>query len=93
MSTIKKNAHVKLTDEAYALLAEKAEDYNVSQKEIASEAVLMLAKGKDTNKEYRILLDRTNKKNPNNKHSAFGTFVFGVLAGGTLMFIMWVVIG
>ena len=93
MSTIIKKAHVRLTDEAYALLTEKAEDYNVSQKEIASEAVLMLVKGKDINKEYRILLDRANKKILNNKHSAFGTFVFGVLAGGVLMFIMWMVIG
>ena len=58
----KKSKALRITDEAHALLATKADDYNISQKEIASEAILMLHKRDE--RQRRLLADvaRLEKK-------------------------------
>lgn len=57
----RKDAHVRLTGEAYALLTEKAEDYNVSQKEIASEAIILLVKRENTMRSIKKKAKRLQK--------------------------------
>lgn len=41
--------NVRISAEAHALLAEKAEDYNATQKDIASEAIFLMFKEKTRN--------------------------------------------
>lgn len=83
---MRKGSNVRLTDQAHGLLAEKAEYYNVSMKDFASEAVQALAKGKDRNKELRVLLDTANQRIQDDKWRAIGTFILGAIAAGCLMF-------
>ena len=85
-----KGNNVRITDEAHALLAEKAEDYNANMKEIASEAILMLIKGKDRNKELHVLLAVANNTIQDIKHATFGSFVLGAVVAGCLGFFVGV---
>ena len=91
--------NVRITDEAHALLSEKAEDYNVSMKDFASEAVLLLAKGKEIKKECCMLLDRANDRIIvldarilNNSRYAIGAFALGAVVAGCLMFFVGAVL-
>ena len=85
----KKGKAVRLTDVAHWRLAEMAEDYNVSQKEIASEAIILLTKRETTDKELRaaradvIMLEERIR---DYKLFALGTFILGALASGCVMF-------
>lgn len=65
--------NVRLTEQAHALLSEKAEDYNATQKDIASEAIMMMFNLRDNEKQ-------------DNRRYAFGTFALGALAGGCVMY-------
>ena len=84
----KEDAHVRLTSEAYALLTEKAKAYNVSQKEIASEAILMLVRRGDDKKEYLAILDRAERLDRNFFFyvllTAFVSGIAGVIIRGVL---------
>lgn len=88
MPTKKEDAHVRLTDEAYALLTEKAEDYNVPQKEIASEAILMLVRRENDKKECLTILDRAERLDRNFFFyvllTAFVSGIAGVIIRGVL---------
>ena len=55
------DAHVRLTNQAYALLIEVAEDYNVSQKEIASEAIIALVKKENIMKDATLTIRKLRK--------------------------------
>ena len=57
-----KQKTVRLTDEAHALLTEKAVNYEESMKDIASEAIMLLVEGKERNKECYALLDNQLEK-------------------------------
>lgn len=61
MQTRKEDAHVRLTDDAYALLTEMAKDYNVSQKEIASEAIIALVKKENIMKDATLTIRKLRK--------------------------------
>ena len=89
MQTRKEDAHVRLTDEAHWRLAEMSEDYNSSQKEIASEAILVLVKSEGKDKEMQIMrreIIRLEDKIRDNDFFAYGTFIIGAVAGGVLVF-------
>ena len=77
-----KGNNVRLTPEAHQLLAEKAEDYNVSMKDVASEAIVLLTK----REEWRAHVERLEQKSKDNKLFAFGTFVLGALASGCVVY-------
>ena len=81
---------VRITDKAHGLLAEKAEGSKVSMKEIASDAILTLFKGKDINKKLCLLLDIANKKILDNKRFALGAFAIGAIVSGCVMFFVGV---
>jgi hypothetical protein len=81
-----KGNNVRLTPEAHQLLAEKAEDYNVSMKDVASEAIVLLTK----REEWRAHVERLEQKSKDNKLFALGTFVLGALASGCVMFFVGV---
>ena len=89
----KKGKAVRLTDQAHALLAVKSDGDGISQKEIASEAILTLVKGKDINKELRTSIEIYEKRVAilakriqDNRYAAFGAFVLGAFVGTVLMF-------
>ena len=85
-----KGHNVRLTPEAHQLLAEKAVDYNVPMKEIASEAIFLLVKSDSKDKECLANLKRLEKKNQDNKRYAFGTFILGAVVSGCVMFFVGV---
>ena len=82
--------NVRLTDEAHALLKEKATNLGQSMKEVVSEAVLSLFKRELKYNEYIARIKWLEKEvdTPD-----FRSFFLGIVAGGILMFAMWVVIG
>lgn len=85
----KKGKAVRLTDQAHALLAVKSDDYGVTQKEIASEAILMLVKSEGKDKEMQVMrreIIRLEDKIRDNDFFAYGTFILGAVAGGVLVF-------
>lgn len=80
---------VRITDEAHALLVKKSDDYGVTQKEIASEAILMLVKSEGKDKEMQAMrreIIRLEDKIRDNDFFAYGTFILGAVAGGVLVF-------
>lgn len=84
-----KGKAVRLTDVAHWRLAEMAEDYNSSQKEIASEAIILLTKRESIDKELRVAradVFRLENKIRENKLYGFGTFLLGAVTGGALVF-------
>ena len=82
--------NVRLTEQAHALLAEKAVDYNATQKDIASEAILMLVKREGRERMLLAAVSRLEKKEQDNKLFAFSTFVLGAIASGCAMFFVGV---
>lgn len=84
----RKDAHVRLTDKAYALLIEKAEAYHVSQKEIASEAILMMFRREDDKKECLELLNQAERLDKNFFFyvllTAFVSGIAGIIIRGIL---------
>lgn len=89
--------NVRLTEQAHIVLSEKAENLNVSMKEIASEAIFVLAKKEDREKEQRehieIFEKRVailSKRIRDNKFFALGTFLLGAVIGGALTFVILV---
>ena len=63
----RKGNTVRLTDHAYILLTEKAEDYSseghkISMKDIASEAIFMLVQGEDRDNEQRARIEQLKFK-------------------------------
>lgn len=58
----RKGTTVRITDQAYSLLSEKAEKYNVSMKELASEAIVLLISKKDKYKEQTVTFERLNER-------------------------------
>ena len=85
--------NVRITDEAHILLAEKAGYFGTSMKEVASEAIVLLATRENKVKECLTLLDKANERITvldarilNNSRHAFGAFVLGAIVAGCLMF-------
>ena len=87
--------NVRLTEVAHTVLSKMAEDFNVSMKEMASEAIFMLVRNEDREKEQRehieIFEKRVailSKRIRDNRFSALGTFILGALTSGCVMFAM-----
>ena len=90
--------NVRLTEQAHIVLSTKAENLNVSMKEIASEAIFVLAKKEDREKEQRehieIFEKRVailSKRIQDNRFSALGTFILGALASGCAVYFSMVI--
>ena len=79
--------NVRITDEAHGLLTEKAEHLGATMKEVASEAIILLATRGDKIKECHTLLDRANSRITvldarilnNSRHVVLGATVVGCL--------------
>lgn len=82
----KKGKAVRLTDQAHAILAEWSDEHNITQKEIASEAILMLHKKEE--RQRRLLADIAllEKEIKNIKYFASGLFILGAVVSGVLIF-------
>ena len=85
--------NVRLTQQAHILCSEKAEDCNTSMKAVASEAIFLLVRGEDRDKEqqasmeiYKKRIEILSKRAQDNMRLALGTFVLGAITGGVLMF-------
>lgn len=89
----KEDAHVRLTSEAYALLTEKAKAYNVSQKEIASEAISLLVKSEKKDKEYLAHLKRLQEKIKSLQENVAHYILFGVGLGLFIAFVIVIILG
>ena len=94
-----KEGKVRLTTQAHILCSEKAEDYNTSMKAVASEAIFLLVRGEDRDKEQQAAIEIMEKRGAillkriqDNRYAAFGTFVLGAIAGGVLMFFIGVML-
>ena len=88
-----KHKTVRLTDEAHALLTEKAVNYEESMKDVASDAIMLLVEGKERNKECYTLLDSLSKKVKRaQKLLAFYTMLVGS-TGVVLGYIIGTVMG
>ena len=90
--------NVRLTEEAHAILAEKAEDFGVSMKEVASEAIKLFVKRWDKDKECIAHLERLQERIKrlqkivqDNRRFAFCTFLLGALASGCVVYFSVVV--
>lgn len=88
MPTRKEDAHVRLTGKAYTLLIELADKYNVPQKEIASEAILMLVRRDDNIKESLAILDKAERLDKRFFFyvllTAFASGIAGIILRGVL---------
>ena len=90
---MRKGSNVRLTEEAHILLAEKAGYFGTSMKEVASEAIFLLARGDEKAKEFRAQADRLKERikdlqktvRDSNRH-ADGMFILGAFVSGCLMF-------
>jgi len=88
---------VRITDDAHELLTEKAEDYNITQKEIASEAILTLFRNKRKIKacnerleEYSGRIIRLRREIRDTNRYALGTFLIGAAVSGcVIFFVRW----
>ena len=85
--------NVRITDEAHALLKEKAELFDTPMKEVASEAIFQLARGDERAKRFRAQADRLKERIKglqktvrDSRRFAFGTFLLGAIVAGCLMF-------
>lgn len=92
-----KGKNVRLTDQAHILCSEKAEDYKTSMKAVASEAIFLLVRGENRDKEqqesieiYEKRVAILSKRIQDNRHAAFGTFILGSIIGGYLGYFMGV---
>ena len=89
--------NVRLTDEAHALLKEKATNLGQSMKEVVSEAVISLFKRELKYNEYIAQADRLKERikdlqktvRDSNRH-ADGMFILGAVVSGCLMFFVGV---
>ena len=89
--------NVRITDEAHGLLAEKAEHLGATMKEVASEAIFLLARGDERAKEFRAQADRLKERIKDlqktvraNRRYAIGTFALGAIVAGCLVFFVGV---
>lgn len=85
---MRKDKTVRITERAHFLLVEKAARFNVSQKEIASEAIMVLVQNRErgkniqrTGEDLNSLLKRVQKLKRNHHLYTFATFVLGMVAG------------
>ena len=83
--------NVRITDEAHALLKEKAENFDTPMKEVASEAIL--ARGDERAKRFRAQADRLKERIKDlqktvrdSRRHAIGTFALGAVVAGCLGF-------
>ena len=90
---MRKGSNVRITDEAHGLLTEKAEHLGATMKEVASEAIFLLARGDERAKRFRAQEDRLKERIKglqktvrDSRRYAFGTFVLGAVVAGCLMF-------
>ena len=88
-----KGNNVRITEQAHMVLSTKAENLNVSMKEMASEAIFMLVRNEDREKEQRehieIFEKRVailSKRIRDNKRFALGTFILGAIASGCVVY-------
>ena len=88
MPTREGDAHVRLTNQAYALLTEKTEDYNVSQKEIASEAIILLIKRDKAIKQANLTIRRLKERE---RETAIAGTILGIAFSVVIGFIFGVV--
>ena len=86
---------VRLTKQAHILCSEKAEEYKTSMKAVASEAIFLLVRGDNRDKEqqtsievYEKRMAILSKRVQDNTYFASGTFILGVLTGGALFFLL-----
>ena len=84
MQTRKEDAHVRLTDEAHELLAEKAKNLDESMKEVGSEAVISLFKRELKYNEYIARINGLEKEVDADKRYAGFLFVLGTVVGGVV---------
>ena len=94
-----KEGKVRLTTQAHILCSEKAGEYNTSMKAVASEAIFLLVRGDDRDKEQQASIEIyekrvaiLSKRIQDNRYATFGTFVLGAIAGGGLMLMMGVMV-
>lgn len=79
---------VRLTDDAHALLVEKAKILGNSMKSVASEAVISLFKRELKYNEYITRISRLEKELNTVKRYAGKLFVLGTVVSGCVMFIV-----
>ena len=84
----REGATVRLTEEAHALLAEKAKNLGDSMKEVASEAILSLFKRELKYNEYIARINGLEKEVDTIKRYAGKLFVLGTVVSGCVMFIV-----
>lgn len=94
-----KEGKVRLTTQAHILCSEKAVEYKTSMKAVASEAIFLLVRGEDRDKEQQACIEIyekrvaiLSKRIQDNRYAAFGTFVLGSVVGGVLMFMIGVML-
>ncbi len=91
--------NVRLTEQAHTTLSKMAEKLNVSMKEIASEAIFVLAQKEGREKEQRESIEIYEKRVAilsrrirGNRHAAFGAFVLGAITSGCAVYFSVVVL-
>ena len=90
----RKSHNVKLTDQAHLLLSEKVDDYRldghkISMKDIASEAIFMLAQSEDRDNEHLAHIEQLKFKALKFKQLA----VFYVLLAGVGLGLLGFIVG
>lgn len=79
-------SNVRLTDEAHALLAEKAKNLGNSMKSVASKAVISLFKRELKYNEYIAHINELEKELNTTKRYAGKLFALGTVVSGCVMF-------
>ena len=87
---IRKGTTVRLSEEAHALLKEKAKNLGQSTKEVVSEAILLLFKRELKYNEYIARINELEKELNTVKRYAGKLFVLGTVVSGCIMFIVGV---
>ena len=89
--------NVRITDEAHGLLTEKAEYIGATMKEVASQAIILLAKREDWAKKFRAEEDRLKERIKNlqktvrdSRRFAFSCLFSGAIVAGCLGFVLGV---
>ena len=83
---------VRLTDEAHALLVEKAKSLGNSMKSVASEAVISLFKRELKYNEYIARINELEKVLNTTKYYAGKLFILGAVVSGCVMFVVGVML-
>lgn len=88
MPTIKKKAHVRLTDNAHTILSDLADKYSISQKEIASEAIIALSKRENRMQVATLTIRRLKKRE---RETAIAGTILGIAFSIVIGFIFGVI--